>query len=80
MLRSAPSLKRPYRLTRKRVHRALFLELKTAEPEGKYGIRYSPLFWKQVFQRAYRVPPDGPDDLRWDPLFRFGFPLLRRML
>ena len=37
-------------------------------------------FWEEVFERVYLTKPSSDRDVRWDPLFRVGFPTLRKLL
>lgn len=36
-------------------------------------------FWRDVFTDIHGRPPTGDHDPLWDPLFKAGFPLLRRI-
>ncbi len=48
-------------------------------PDGLYGIRTCPRFWRTVFMQVYQEAPAGNTDPRWDELFKIGIPLMREL-
>lgn len=80
MLSPHTRLKRQRSLQRRKLYRALRIEVEAFVPHDNFTAKWSPLLWKGVFLRVYREPPSGDADERWDHLLKLGIPLMRRIL
>jgi len=60
------------------LERVIRKAIRRFKPHGLYGLTTSPVFWRDVFIRHHGEAPHGPDDTRWDALFKEGYPILRK--
>jgi hypothetical protein len=54
-------------------------ELRAYQEDG-YSPRFSPIFWRAVFESWYQDTPQNDSDPRWDALFAKGYPVLQKIL